>query len=101
MPIVSGVVVPKMFPLNHSVRDVYMVQYVMNVFLELTKNHSTFQKVTKGHFCPKKIIATQKVWTHVCIFCLEVQVNPGTEKQCPTLDVWVTTSDERVACLFH
>ena len=26
----------------------------MNVFLELTKNHSTFQKVTKGHFCPKK-----------------------------------------------
>jgi hypothetical protein len=50
MPIVSGVVVPKMFALIHSVRDVYMVQYVMNAFLELTKNHSTFQKVTEGHF---------------------------------------------------
>ena len=55
MPIVSGVVVPKMFPLIHSVRDVYMVQYVMNVFLELTKNHSTFQKVTRGHFDFKKV----------------------------------------------
>ena len=35
-----------MFPLIHSVGDVYMAQYVMNVFLELTKNHIEFQKVT-------------------------------------------------------
>ena len=101
MPIVSGVVVPKMFPLIHSVRDVYMVQYVMNVFLELTKITLRFRRLRRVTFAPKRIIATQKVWAHVCIFCLEVQVNPGTEKQCPTLDVWVTTSDERVAGLFH
>ena len=55
MPIVSGFVVPKMFPLIHNVRDVYMVQYVMNVFLELTKNHATFQKVMRGHFGLKKV----------------------------------------------
>ena len=54
MPIVSGLIVPKMFPLIHSMRDVYMAQYVMNVFLELTNNHSTFQKVTEVHFCFKK-----------------------------------------------
>ena len=47
MPIASGVVVPKMFPLIHSVRDVYMAQYAMNVFLELTKNHVELQKVTQ------------------------------------------------------
>jgi len=45
MPIVSGVVVPKMFPLIHSVRDVYLAQYAMNKFLELTKNHIEFRKV--------------------------------------------------------
>ena len=45
MPIVSGVVVPKMFPLIHSERDVYLAQYAMNKFLELTKNHIEFRKV--------------------------------------------------------
>lgn len=48
MPIVSGVVVPKMFPLIHSVRDVYLAQYAMNKFLELTKNHIEFRKVTQS-----------------------------------------------------
>ena len=43
---VSGLIVPKLFPLIHIVGDVYMAQYAMNIFLELTNNHSTFQKVT-------------------------------------------------------
>ena len=28
-------------------RDVYMAQYAMNVFLELTKNHTKLRKVTQ------------------------------------------------------
>ena len=50
-----GLLFPQMFPLIHSVRDVYMAQYDMNVFLELSKNYTTFQKVTGGHFCSRKV----------------------------------------------
>ena len=39
MPIVSGVVVPKTFPLVHSVEDVYLARYALNKFLEFSDKH--------------------------------------------------------------
>ena len=42
-----GLLFPTMSPLIHSMRDVYMAQYAMNVFLELTKNHTKLRKVTQ------------------------------------------------------
>ena len=51
MLIVSGVVVPKMFPLIHSVRDVYMAQYVMNYWCPLKVSFESLITMRRGGLC--------------------------------------------------
>ena len=86
MPNVSGLVVPKMFPLIHSLGDVYTAQYAMNLFHELTKITQRFRrsrKVTFAALCSPHVHQEKKKHLRNVRKCLSVDqpgLEPGTSR---------------------